>query len=90
MNDPRHCILPLQHLYHTEYFMLNKKSWRETHSVTFTVPIFDPLPPQYILRAMSDRCVCGVKSGAGYPHTVRAASYSSSCHTAKCRWDDFA
>lgn len=42
-------------LHHAEYFMLHKKTYRETHTVVFTVPVMDPLPAQYILRAMSDR-----------------------------------
>eukprot|EP01134_Creolimax_fragrantissima_P000312 CFRG0312T1 len=43
-----------EHYYHTEHFTLNKKQYRETHTVVFTVPIFDPMPPQYYVRAMSD------------------------------------
>jgi len=46
-----------EHIYHTEYFLLNKKQLREEHKLVFTIPIFEPLPPQYYLRAVSDRWI---------------------------------
>lgn len=43
--------------YHTEYFLLYKKMVMEgePHKLTLTIPIFEPVPPQYILHAVSDR-----------------------------------
>lgn len=40
---------------HYEYFILKKAFATEEHSINFTIPIFDPLPPQYFIRVVSDR-----------------------------------
>ncbi|XP_063773108.1 activating signal cointegrator 1 complex subunit 3 isoform X1 [Pseudophryne corroboree] len=45
------------HIYHSEYFMLQKKQvvTKEQQLLVFTIPIFEPLPSQYYIRAVSDR-----------------------------------
>ncbi|XP_014672686.1 PREDICTED: activating signal cointegrator 1 complex subunit 3-like [Priapulus caudatus] len=45
------------HIYHSEYFLLQKKQVMksERQVLTFTIPIFEPLPSQYYVRAISDR-----------------------------------
>jgi pre-mRNA-splicing helicase BRR2 len=43
------CIL------HHEYFMLKKQYLEEDHTLNFTVPICEPLPPQYFIRVVSDK-----------------------------------
>ncbi|XP_061176706.1 activating signal cointegrator 1 complex subunit 3-like [Saccostrea echinata] len=45
------------HIYHSEYFLLHKKQVLagEAQQLVFTIPIFEPLPSQYYVRAMSDR-----------------------------------
>lgn len=47
------------HIYHSEYFMLHKKQALsgEPQTVVFTIPIFEPLPSQYYIRAVSDRWI---------------------------------
>lgn len=40
---------------HHEFFLLKAKYAQDEHSVKFYVPIFDPLPPQYFIRCVSDR-----------------------------------
>ena len=40
---------------HSEYFLLKKKFAQQEHTLSFTIPIFDPLPPQYFVRVVSDR-----------------------------------
>jgi pre-mRNA-splicing helicase BRR2 len=40
---------------HSEYFLLRKKFAQTEHVLSFTIPIFDPLPPQYFVRVVSDR-----------------------------------
>uniref|UniRef100_A0A4W3HS85 Activating signal cointegrator 1 complex subunit 3 n=1 Tax=Callorhinchus milii TaxID=7868 RepID=A0A4W3HS85_CALMI len=40
------------HIYHSEYFLLQKK---QSQLLVFTIPIFEPLPSQYYIRAVSDR-----------------------------------
>nr|MBE5726317.1 lethal (3) 72Ab [Cucujiformia] len=42
---------------HHEYFLLKSKYCQDEHSVKFFVPIFEPLPPQYFLRIVSDRWI---------------------------------
>lgn len=46
-------------IYHHEYFLLSKKQVRfsESQDVVFTIPIQDPMPPQYYIRAISDRWI---------------------------------
>lgn len=42
---------------HHEYFLLKAKFSADEHLVKFFVPIFEPLPPQYFLRIVSDRWI---------------------------------
>ena len=43
------------HLYHSECWTLTKKMAREgRQKLAFTIPIFEPLPPQYYIRLVSD------------------------------------
>jgi len=44
-----------EHILHAESFLLKAKFAEDDHTITFTVPIFDPLPPQYYIRLVSDR-----------------------------------
>uniref|UniRef100_A0A8C8TR72 Activating signal cointegrator 1 complex subunit 3 n=1 Tax=Peromyscus maniculatus bairdii TaxID=230844 RepID=A0A8C8TR72_PERMB len=45
------------HIYHSEYFLALKKQVinKEPQLLVFTIPIFEPLPSQYYIRAVSDR-----------------------------------
>lgn len=42
-------------LLHHEFFLLKRKFVNQEHVVTFTVPLFDPMPPCYYIRVVSDR-----------------------------------
>lgn len=42
---------------HHEYFLLKAKYAADEHLVKFFVPIYEPLPPQYFLRIVSDRWI---------------------------------
>lgn len=43
------------YIYHSELFTLTKRMARgEAQKLSFTVPIFEPHPPQYYIRAVSD------------------------------------
>ena len=44
-----------EHILHSELFLLKHKFAEDDHALTFTIPIFDPLPPQYFIRVVSDR-----------------------------------
>jgi len=50
-----------EYILHHQYFLLKKAYAEEEHTVTFTVPVTEPLPPQYF-----------VKVGLVTPHTVMA------------------
>ncbi|GFR39797.1 hypothetical protein Agub_g283, partial [Astrephomene gubernaculifera] len=45
-----------EHIYHSEIWLLTKKMARDSdsHRLAFTIPIFEPLPPQYYVRAVAD------------------------------------
>ncbi|GLJ51622.1 hypothetical protein SUGI_1097110 [Cryptomeria japonica] len=40
---------------HHEYFMLKMQYVEDDHNLSFTVPIHEPLPPQYFIRVVSDK-----------------------------------
>lgn len=43
------------HIYHSEHFTLTKRMAKaEPQKLSFTIPIFEPHPPQYYIRAVSD------------------------------------
>lgn len=42
---------------HHEYFLLKSKFATDEHLIKFFVPVFEPLPPQYFLRIISDRWI---------------------------------
>ncbi|EEB07212.1 U5 snRNP complex subunit Brr2 [Schizosaccharomyces japonicus yFS275] len=44
-----------ERLLHYEYFVLLKKYSEDEHIVTFTIPLVDPLPPNYFVSIVSDR-----------------------------------
>ncbi|OWF45882.1 Activating signal cointegrator 1 complex subunit 3 [Mizuhopecten yessoensis] len=45
------------HIYHSERFLLHKKmvKAKEVQILIFTIPIFEPLPSQYYVKAVSER-----------------------------------
>lgn len=44
-----------ENILHHESFLLKKKYAMEEHFVRFTVPLCEPLPPQYFIRVLSDK-----------------------------------
>lgn len=40
---------------HHEPFLLKQQYAQKEHSVSFTVPIKDPLPPNYFIKVIADR-----------------------------------
>ena len=40
---------------HHEYFLLKSKFASDEHTLKFFVPVFEPLPPQYFIRIVSDK-----------------------------------
>jgi activating signal cointegrator complex subunit 3 len=46
-----------EYIYHSEMFLLQKKTKDESKTLEFTIPIREPMPPQYYVRAVSDSWV---------------------------------
>lgn len=44
-----------EYILHHEYFLLKKQYIDEDHTLNFTVPIYEPLPPHYFIRVVSDK-----------------------------------
>eukprot|EP00210_Caulerpa_lentillifera_P001589 g1527.t1 len=45
-----------EHIYHQETWLLSKSMMKEaSHKVVFVIPIFEPLPSQYIVRVINDQ-----------------------------------
>ncbi|KAL6068513.1 activating signal cointegrator 1 complex subunit [Balamuthia mandrillaris] len=65
-----------EHIYHSEYFLLEKKSLGEPQKLSFTIPIFEPLPSQYILHAASDRWLhAGTSVPISFKHLILPDEY---------------
>ena len=46
-----------EHIYHSEYLLLHKHAVAQTHTLHFTIPIFEPMPLQYFVQCTSDRWI---------------------------------
>ena len=56
---------------HHEYFLLKAKYAQDDHSVKFFVPVFDPLPPHYFIRVVSDRWLaCETTLPVSFKHLI--------------------
>ncbi|ORX87093.1 Sec63-domain-containing protein [Basidiobolus meristosporus CBS 931.73] len=44
-------------IYHSEYFLLSKRTMKEAHVLGFTIPVSEPLPNQIFIRAVSDKWI---------------------------------
>jgi len=61
---------------HHEYFILKHRYAEDEHNLTFTVPIYDPLPPQYFLRVVSDRWLnCEALLPISFRHLILPEKY---------------
>ncbi len=61
---------------HHEYFILKARFAEDEHNLTFTVPIYDPLPPQYFLRVVSDRWLnCEALLPISFRHLILPEKY---------------
>eukprot|EP00211_Chloroparvula_japonica_P000559 CAMPEP_0119126784 /NCGR_PEP_ID=MMETSP1310-20130426/5571_1 /TAXON_ID=464262 /ORGANISM="Genus nov. species nov., Strain RCC2339" /LENGTH=1688 /DNA_ID=CAMNT_0007116969 /DNA_START=54 /DNA_END=5120 /DNA_ORIENTATION=+ len=49
------------HIYHSELWMLEKKDHKDMQTLNFTIPVFEPLPEQYIVHAINDRWLGSVQ-----------------------------
>ncbi|XP_016314696.1 U5 small nuclear ribonucleoprotein 200 kDa helicase-like [Sinocyclocheilus anshuiensis] len=61
---------------HHEFFLLKAKYAQDEHLVTFFVPVFEPLPPQYFIRIASDRWLsCETQLPVSFRHLILPEKY---------------
>lgn len=61
---------------HHETFLLKKSGAEDDHLVTFTLPISEPLPPQYFVRVISDKWLgCEASLPVSFRHLILPAKY---------------
>ena len=53
---------------HHEFFLLKQNFCEDEHTIKFFVPVFEPLPPQYFIRVVSD---CWLASETQLPVSFR-------------------
>ncbi|CAG9460374.1 unnamed protein product [Pedinophyceae sp. YPF-701] len=62
---------------HHEPFMLKMQYAEEDHHVSFTVPIQEPVPPQYFVRVVSDRWLrCEAQLPISFRHLILPEKFS--------------
>ena len=44
-----------EQILHYEQFILQQRSVGDEHRISFTVPLYEPMPPQYFVKVVSDR-----------------------------------
>jgi len=65
-----------ENILHHEYFILKQRYAEDEHNLTFTVPIYDPLPPQYFIRVVSDRWLnCEALLPISFRHLILPEKY---------------
>jgi activating signal cointegrator complex subunit 3 len=70
-----------EYVYHSEYFILIKKQKNEVKTFEVTIPVRDPLPPQYYIRVMSDVWVgCETVTTVSFQH-VMMPTMMANAHT---------
>ena len=66
-----------EHVLHHEYFLLKKALAEEDHLVTFTLPVSEPLPPQYFIRLVSDKWLgCEATLPVSFRHLILPEKYA--------------
>ncbi|XP_067656314.1 U5 small nuclear ribonucleoprotein 200 kDa helicase-like isoform X1 [Haliotis asinina] len=61
---------------HHEYFLLKSKFSQDEHVVKFFVPVFEPLPPQYFIRVVSDKWIgCETQLPVSFRHLILPEKY---------------
>jgi pre-mRNA-splicing helicase BRR2 len=62
-------------LYHDQFVLKNRYS-KEEHTVTFTVPLYEPLPPNYFVSIISDRWLnCATRLPISFKHLILPEKY---------------
>ena len=77
-------LVVLQVLLYFQYWLLRKALAEEEHTLSFTVPVGEPLPPQYFVRLVSDRWI-GCESSLAV--SFRGVGVSHVNHILRCSKD---
>jgi len=65
-----------ENILHHEYFVLKQRYAEEEHLVSFTVPLFEPLPPNYYVTIVADRWMhCETKLPVSFKHLILPEKY---------------
>ena len=70
-----------EYVLHYEHFLLKKAFAEEDHTVSFTVPVSEPLPPQYFIRV---RWGLGFRAGPLQQAISRSCNSSSAINGNEC------
>ncbi|EFN58670.1 hypothetical protein CHLNCDRAFT_140958 [Chlorella variabilis] len=66
-----------ENVLHHEYFLLKKTLAEEDHLVTFTLPVAEPLPPQYFVKVVSDKWLgCESVLPVSFRHLILPEKYA--------------
>ncbi|KAG2231539.1 Sec63 Brl domain-containing protein [Thamnidium elegans] len=66
-----------EHILHHDYFVLKQRYAEEEHLVSFTVPLFEPLPPNYYVTIVADRWMhCETKLPVSFKHLILPEKYA--------------
>ncbi|KAL4451451.1 hypothetical protein ABPG75_007113 [Micractinium tetrahymenae] len=66
-----------ENVLHHEYFMLKAQLAEEDHLVTFTLPVAEPLPPQYFVKVVSDKWLgCEAVLPVSFRHLILPEKFS--------------
>lgn len=65
-----------EHILHHEYFILKQRYAEDEHFVSFTVPLYEPLPPNYYITIVADRWLhCETKLPVSFRHLILPEKY---------------
>ncbi|KAI8147636.1 Sec63 Brl domain-containing protein [Fennellomyces sp. T-0311] len=66
-----------EHILYHDYFVLRQRYAEEEHLVTFTVPLYEPLPPNYFVTVVSDRWLHSItKLPVSFKHLILPEKYA--------------
>lgn len=66
-----------EHILYHDYFVLRQRYAEEDHLVTFTVPLYEPLPPNYFITVVSDRWLhASTKLPVSFRHLILPEKYA--------------
>lgn len=66
-----------EHILFHDYFVLKQRYAEDEHLVTFTVPLYEPLPPNYFITIVSDRWLhSSTKLPVSFRHLILPEKYT--------------